>query len=420
VAIRKAMRVDNWARMSALWFLVVLAAVSIVVLVAIPARASTTFTVTNTADPGNGTCNTSGCTLREAIDASNATPGKDAIHFHIQGDTQTIEPKSELPNIEDAVTIDGYTQPGAKPNTVTQGTNAVLKIEISGEDAGSTTHGFLVRASNSVVKGLAINRFRGIGLEIGGPGADARNNRVVGNFIGTDLTGNAAPTYASNSLEGINLEDRITNNVITNNVIANNGREGIRGGPLVAGTVVQDNWIGISPSGSPMPNKAAGVQPQGTSSGWRIGPGNTIAFNGNVGVRVINVDSDRNTITRNSIFSNTGLGIDLDPLNTPNQNDADDADRGANEQLNFPVIRTATPQQVSGTACGGCTVEVFKADSGANSYGEGKTFLGSTTAGGDGAFSLVVSGVAAGNYVTATATDAAGNTSEFSLNFRVA
>jgi CSLREA domain-containing protein len=260
---------------------------------------------------------------------------------------------------------------------------------------------------------------REVGVEISHV-ASTTENRVVGNFIGTDLTGNAAPAYASNSFYGMNLEDRITNNFIANNVIANNGGEGIRGGPLVAGTVVRDNWIGVSPSGMPMPNKGAGVQPQGTSPGWRIGPGNTIAFNGNNGVRVINVDTDRNTITRNSIFSNTGLGIDIDPLNIPNQNDAGDADMGANDQLNFPVIRTATPQQVSGTACGGCTVEVFVADSGANSYGEGKTFLGSTTAGSGGGFSLAVSGLTAGKYVTATATDTAGNTSEFSLNIRVA
>jgi hypothetical protein len=76
----------------------------------------------------------------------------------------------------------------------------------------------------------------------------------------------------------------------------------------------------------------------------------------------------------------------------------------------------ASPQEVSGTACGGCAVEVFLADSGANAYGEGKTFLASTTAGGDGRFTVALTNVATGAYVTATATDAAGNTSEFSSN----
>ena len=100
----------------ALLAVVAVVALSLLILVgADRARASTTFTVTNTADPGNGICNASGCTLREAIDAADDTPGKDAIHFNIQGDVKTIKPKSVLPSIEDTVTIDGYSQPGPNP-----------------------------------------------------------------------------------------------------------------------------------------------------------------------------------------------------------------------------------------------------------------------------------------------------------------
>ena len=257
-----------------------------------------------------------------------------------------------------------------------------------------------------------------VGVEISHE-AGTTENEVVGNLIGTDLSGEGAPAHASNGLEGVNLEDRITNNLIAENVVANSGKEGIRGGPQVHGTMVRGNWVGVSRGGAPMPNALAGVQAQGTSAGWRIGPGNTIAHNRGGGVRVINVESDRNTVTRNSIFSNAGLGLDLEPLNTPNQNDANDPDDGPNEQLNFPVIQTSTPEQVSGTACAGCAVEVFLADSGANAYGEGRSFLGSATAGADGRFALALDGAAAGTYVTATATDASGNTSEFSPNSAV-
>ena len=107
--------------------------------VASPAHAET-FTVTNTADPGNGICNASGCTLREAINEANGTGSKDAIHFDIAGDTgvKTIKPKSQLPQIIWPVTIDGYTQPEASKNTLATGTNAVLKIELNGEDSGPT------------------------------------------------------------------------------------------------------------------------------------------------------------------------------------------------------------------------------------------------------------------------------------------
>jgi hypothetical protein len=71
-----------------------------------------TFTVTNTLDSGPGS-------LRQAILDANATPGADAINFNIPGaadSVRTITLLTELPNITEAVTIDGYTQPGAFGN----------------------------------------------------------------------------------------------------------------------------------------------------------------------------------------------------------------------------------------------------------------------------------------------------------------
>jgi hypothetical protein len=73
---------------------------------------------------------------------------------------------------------------------------------------------------------------------------------------------------------------------------------------------------------------------------------------------------------------------------------------------------------VSGTACPTCTVEVFRAAGGSGAYGQGQAFAGSALAGAGGVFSVSVSGIAVGDYVTATATDALGNTSEFALNLR--
>ena len=99
------------------------------------------------------------------------------------------------------------------------------------------------------------------------------------------------------------------------------------------------------------------------------------------------------------------LGIALDPL-------------GANQLLNAPALVSATQYLVSGSACITCTVEVFRAAGGAGAYGQGQTFAGSALAGAGGAFSVTVSGIAVGDYVTATATDALGNSSEFALNVR--
>ncbi len=91
----------------------ILLALLICIIQATPAFADT-FVVNNPVDPGNGICDAVGCTLREAIDAANANPGADIINFSIFGaGVKTITPTSALPTITEAVTIDGYTQPGA-------------------------------------------------------------------------------------------------------------------------------------------------------------------------------------------------------------------------------------------------------------------------------------------------------------------
>jgi hypothetical protein len=107
------------ARVAASGFLAALVVAGIMLMgLSGSAHASTTFTVTDTFDPGNGICDAS-CTLKEAIDAANSTPnsgGPDLIRFNIPGTgVKTIKPDSQLPAITEAVTIDGYTQPGSSP-----------------------------------------------------------------------------------------------------------------------------------------------------------------------------------------------------------------------------------------------------------------------------------------------------------------
>jgi hypothetical protein len=71
------------------------------------------------------------------MEESNDTSGKDTIEFDIGGTSsvKTISPTSQLPTITDAVTIDGYTQQGASPNTLTRGNAAVFKVELDGSGA---------------------------------------------------------------------------------------------------------------------------------------------------------------------------------------------------------------------------------------------------------------------------------------------
>jgi hypothetical protein len=137
------------------------------------------------------------CTLRKAIQeasANNNGPTLDVINFNIlaaQCNAQGVctIPTTELPDIEDPVTIDGYTQSGATLNTLTFGTNAVLKIELSGASATppesfNGIDGFDVEAGPTTIRGLVINGFRestnGKGKHDNGYGNELRHRRYLG------------------------------------------------------------------------------------------------------------------------------------------------------------------------------------------------------------------------------------------------
>lgn len=102
----------------------------------------------NICDDGSGNC-----TLRAALQESNATAGAQTINFNITGTADfinggqngyTIKPTSKLPDITDTVTIDGYSQPGAQPNTAIapQPLNGRLLVEVDGSLAGSVGGGY--------------------------------------------------------------------------------------------------------------------------------------------------------------------------------------------------------------------------------------------------------------------------------------
>src|SRR5918993_2579989 len=101
-----------------------LAMVAAMMLAARPSYAADTLTVTNTNDSGAGS-------LRQAILDANATDGASVIDFNISGTgVKTIRPTSALPTITEPVTIDGYTQNDARPNTKAVGNDASLQIEL--------------------------------------------------------------------------------------------------------------------------------------------------------------------------------------------------------------------------------------------------------------------------------------------------
>jgi len=103
-----------------------------------------------------------------------------------------------------------------------------------------------------------------------------------------------------------------------------------------------------------------------------------------------------NTITQNSIFDNQRWGIVTSA--------------GGNLELAPPVLNGLNP--VSGTTIPNGKVEVFS-----DSSDEGRVYEGFMTADGSGNFTWA--GSPAGPNVTATVTDAAGNTSQFSIPIQI-
>src|SRR5947207_1496926 len=97
-----------------------------------------TFNVTITDDSGAGS-------LRQAITDANNHAGTDTIAFSIPGSGfQTITPMTQLPSISSPVVIDGYTQPGSSANSLSNGDNAVVLIEISGAILSNNGNGLVI------------------------------------------------------------------------------------------------------------------------------------------------------------------------------------------------------------------------------------------------------------------------------------
>ncbi len=392
------------------------------------------------------------CTLRAAIEEANVngTTVPDSIAFNIPGSgVKTISPSTPLPTITEPVTIDGYTQPGASPNTKAVGNNAILLIRLDGLNVASVggSWGLRITAANSVVRELSITRFPGA-YGIGLVGAD--NNTIAGNFVGITPDGQDG----GNGSDGLVLSIGASGNTVggtspgARNIISGNGSSFISSAtgvlihdPGTTANKVQGNYIGTTKGGTGnLGNTGRGIFTR--ESGNLIGDNdpsdgltnaaNIIAFNGLDGVDVAGATTTRNSITRNSIFSNARLGIDLDPDGVTTNDGVGDADTGPNNLQNFPVITSAKTGRrattikgtLESTQNGTFTIQFF-----ANSKStkeEGKTFIGERTifdADGDGImpFAFKPSGkVKTGLFVTATTTNAVtGDTSEFSAPTKV-
>ncbi len=319
----------------------------------------------------------------------------------------------------------GATSAGA--GNVISGNSSVASsapgIGVSSTASGNVIQGNLIGTNPSGT--AALPNFLGIDLEgavgvtVGGTSAAARNvisgnsntgvrissgsnHTVQGNFIGTDATGASA---LGNNNQGLRI-DNSTGNVVggsaagAGNVISANSDVAVRI-TTASNNTIQKNVIGLNAAGS--------------------------ALLGNLGGGVYVFGGTGNRITANSIDGNTNLGIDLggDGV-TPN--DPCDPDAGSNNLQNYPVLTsvssgggsTTIQGTLNSTANTSFTVEFFSSPAcDPSGFGEGRVYLGSAVVATDGTCSATFNttlpvSINTGDRVTATATDPAGNTSEFS------
>lgn len=307
-------------------------------------------------------------------------------------------------------------------------------------------------------------------------GLGTSNNIVQGNVCGTNAAGSAAvPNQADGIRFDSGASDNLVGGTApgARNIVSGNLGHGIHiddfpveEGGQGLGTkriTVQGNLVGTDASGiNPIGNRLPGVVIFGGASdnligGSAPGAGNVIAFTTGAtiddgeggfstvpgtGIAIandINVSGDggtstRNRISQNSVFGNNALGIDLDfiadaadPADGPTANDSCDADSGPNNFQNTPVLtsvcQTGGLTTIQGTLNSSpgttFTIEFFaNAQCDASGFGEGQTYLGSFQVTTDNncvaTFTFTTALPGGQSFVTATATDPSGNSSEFS------
>jgi hypothetical protein len=366
----------------------------------------------------------------------------------VEGDNNTIGGTDDQRNVISGNEFTGIrigNQTVADNNTIE---NNYIGTDLNGEnDLGNGSDGIRIEGGtgNSIEDNVIGNSDGLDGNGNGNMGIEvlSNNNSITGNLVGTNANGD-------------NLENRQAivvnggdNNTIggtssgDGNVMAFSTFTGLSLRSGANGNTVQGNYIGTNASGADLGNDSVGLEiflsnnnvvgyDYGASD-LTTGAANNIAYNGGQGLLVNRDASTGNVIRGNGIYSNSEIGIDLGDDGVTS-NDIGDTDTGENNLQNFPEIdQSQTEYNEStgnvevrykvdsnpGDATYDIKVDFYIADS--ESSGEGKTYIGTDTypEAGAGAFRSVAfappSGVTVtrSDYMVATATDANGNTSEF-------
>lgn len=370
------------------------------------------YTVNSTNDVDDGKCNANHCSLREAMNEVNLTTGH--IEFDIPGAGPfVISPNFDLPRLyNNNITIDATTQTNWSPGLlVVHGAALTNCLHINGSDVEiyglriekCFNAGILLDTINNEQKNITIGSVGKENILVNNKfGILATTDlffdvTIQSNLIGTDL--NNTPNLGNEF--GIMITgSQVVNVKIGGSTVMGDGNRIVGsfgdGLTISSGTEVYGNVIGDF-----SPNQKSGIVILGFSN--QIGGGtvelqNQIINNGEYGVRFNGNLSVSNTVSYNSIYCN-GFGAYL-----------------ANTNVNPPVITSNANGLLKGTSGANELIEIYNNESLCQDC-QPEFFIGSTVADGGGDWSYNV-GYNITTAITASATDANGNTSSFSSCFK--
>ena len=412
------------------------------------------YVVTTTANDGPGS-------LRQAILDSNVDLQPSLIEFDptLAGETisltDPVNPADNLPAIQDIdTTINGDIDGDGRPD---------IQVDGPGLDMG-----FDVFASRVTIKGLSITSFdTGIIIE-----PDASDVVVDHCYVGVELDGSTDAHNFNTGIEVHGNAHRITNSVVSANLGFGFDIDVDANGVVLTGNIIGasadrmtslgngDDAVSITDSGDHViggtgPNAGNFIASNAGGSGIAItglsghahnitikgnqigdpnlrgnaegicvfqgsqiliggsepGAANVIEANDGVGINILSAQSTGVTLSRNSLAANGDQGIVRA--------------NGAETLVSPPVIEL-DGQTIVGTGAPNATIEIFATDEPPDSSGagEGETFLGSVMSDAHGMFSFPLGQARRipmlPMHVTATLTDAMGNTSVYAQNVAVA
>ncbi len=252
------------------------------------------------ATAGNGVCSTGStnsqgdpaCTLRAAIQEANALAGFDVIFFDLpqtesgygsSPERFTLQPTSLLPEVSTPMYIDGSSQPEYTTNR-----RPVIEIDGTSVSAGEE-NGLWITGGGSTIRGLVVNNFGDDAIDVEFLGG----NTIVGNYVGTDVTG----TIAEPNAWGINIKTPGNivggTSVVDRNVVSGNTNDGLHiKNSTAIGNILRGNYLGTTANGNaPLPNASHGINVFNSASATLI-EANVVSGNGGAGVYVTSEAAD--------------------------------------------------------------------------------------------------------------------------------